>query len=130
MNWLQRIMIGRNGPDPLSFALLLLSMLLSIFSRIKYLSVLSILSYAVLVYCIYRMLSRNIVRRQAENQKFMALYNPVAYKVRSWMNRFHDYQHYKYFKCPNCKMKLRAPRGRGKISVTCQRCKTVFQKKT
>ena len=44
--------------------------------------------------------------------------------------RFKERNTYKYFRCPQCKQKLRAPRGRGKIQVTCQKCHHVFQTKT
>ena len=36
---------------------------------------------------------------------------------------------YRYFKCPECKQKMRAPKGRGKIKVTCKHCHTQFVKK-
>lgn len=36
----------------------------------------------------------------------------------------------KIIKCPNCDAKLRVPRNKGKISVTCPKCDTNFEKDT
>lgn len=33
-------------------------------------------------------------------------------------------------KCPNCDSKLRVPRNKGKISITCPKCSTSFEKDT
>lgn len=35
---------------------------------------------------------------------------------------------YKYFKCPKCKKEYRAPKGKGKIRVTCRECGEQFDK--
>lgn len=37
---------------------------------------------------------------------------------------------YLYFKCPKCKQEMRAPKGKGKIRVTCKNCGETFEKKT
>lgn len=34
---------------------------------------------------------------------------------------------YHHFVCPCCVQKLRVPRGRGRVEVTCPKCKTVFE---
>ena len=53
--------------------------------------------------------------------------NEVELPLRSYLNR--DRKNYVYFKCPTCKQLLRAPKGRGKIRVTCSRCTSKFEKK-
>ncbi len=37
---------------------------------------------------------------------------------------------YRFFKCPQCKQTVRVPKGRGKICITCPKCKTEFIKKS
>ncbi len=37
---------------------------------------------------------------------------------------------YKIFRCPDCKQKLRVPRGKGKINIICKNCGTEFVKRT
>ena len=66
----------------------------------------------------------DIARRQAENAWYTSC---VQAPFRSYMSR--DRKHYKYFKCPTCKQVLRAPKGRGRIRVTCSRCHHIFEKK-
>ena len=50
--------------------------------------------------------------------------------ARSWCRRvnmqYTDKDH-KYFKCPNCGQKLRAPRGVGRFRVTCRSCGVSFE---
>jgi hypothetical protein len=79
-----------------------------------------------------RAFSRNIGMRRFENQKFLAIRNRLKMKfkgVSSAFSRLKDRKH-KYFKCPKCKSRLRVPRGRGLITVTCPRCNNRFDKKS
>jgi len=121
-------MMGRYGADQLSFAMLLLSMVLVMFTRGR-LWPLAVLGFVVLGLAYYRMLSRNISARAQENGVFLR----YCYRVRgAWdrlMNRMGDKYH-RYYRCPNCRQQLRVPRGRGKIAITCPRCHHEFVKKT
>ncbi len=128
MQKLQQFMMGRYGTDRLNFVLLILGIVLSVFGALLFWP-LTILSYLVLIYVLFRSFSRNIPARQREYQAFLRIWNPVTGWFRFQKQRFSQRREYKYFRCPNCKQQLRAPRGRGKIEVTCQRCRTVFQKK-
>lgn len=128
MQKLQQFMMGRYGTDRLNFVLLILSIVLSVFGALLFWP-LTILSYLVLIYVLFRSFSRNIPARQREYQAFLRIWNPVTGWFRFQKQRFSQRREYKYFRCPNCKQQLRAPRGRGKIEVTCQRCRTVFRKK-
>ena len=133
MNWLRRFMFGRYGADQLSlflFALYLVLYLISGLLRYTPLFLLgAILSWIALlpaVAALFRMLSRNIPRRRAENAKFLTLVGPVVrwFKLRRTIHRDKDHC---YFKCPNCGQQLRVPRGKGKITVTCRSCGATFQ---
>ncbi len=113
-----RMFIGRNGPDQLSFALIILSLLLS-FVPWPYMF---IITFAITGLAILRMFSRNIAQRQKENLFFMNLVN----KIKSWYYRSkaksQQRKLYKIFKCPKCSQKLRVPRGKGKVSIKCSKC--------
>lgn len=126
---LQRFFYGRYGSDQMNFALLILALVLSILGAIFF-RPLCWVSDVLLLYALFRALSRNIPARQRENQQFWKIWLPVknwlALQKRKWQER----KQYKYFRCPGCKQQLRAPRGRGKIEVTCQSCHHVFQTKT
>ena len=76
------------------------------------------------------MFSRDYNRRYAENQKFLTWQNKVKYKVNNWKRGITDRKTHHIYKCPSCGQKIRVPRGKGKIIVTCPKCRTEFQKKS
>ena len=88
------------------------------------------LSYALLVWGIFRMLSRNIPRRRAENDRFLRFWGPVKAKFRLQKDKWKSRKTHKFFNCPSCKKNLRVPRGKGKIQITCPKCGERFSKKT
>ena len=128
MNWLRRFMMGRYGADQLTFATLLLSMVLVMFTRGR-LWPLSVVGFLLLGWAYFRMLSRNISARARENGVFLRYW----YRVKNgWMKltgRLQDRVH-RYYRCPQCRQQLRVPRGRGKIVITCPRCHHEFVRKT
>ncbi len=123
MNWFKRFMVGRYGPDQLSVALCILSFVLSVISNVTDLSAITALSAVALGIAVYRILSRDVLRRRSENQLFLAKWNPIA-------ARFRDRKTHKYFKCPNCGQQLRVPKNKGSMTITCPKCGTSFKRKT
>ena len=109
--------------------LIALYLLLYLLSSLLHSSILSLLSTLVAAWCIYRMFSRRIDRRRAENAKFMTVAGPAIrwFKLRRTIHR--DKEH-RYFKCPNCGQQLRVPRGKGKITINCRNCGVSFEEKT
>ena len=130
MNWLRRFMMGRYGGDQLSKALLICSILLTLTAEITSLPLLTYIGYVLLGICIFRIFSRNISKRSMENYKFAILISPVYSWFKKTQNRFKAAKTHRYFVCPNCKQSLRVPKGKGKIIITCPKCKTEFEKKT
>lgn len=130
MNWFRNFMIGRYGADQLSWGLLATSFLISLIVSIFQIPFLGILSYIPLFFCIYRMFSRNLLKRSTENQKFLVFWN----RLKGWFyrksQRIKDCKTYRFFSCPNCRQTLRLPKGRGKIRITCPKCGRVFERKT
>ncbi len=128
MNWFRRFMMGRYGVDQLSFAMLLLSMVLVMFTRGR-LWFLAVLGFVLLGLAYYRMLSRNISARARENGLFLQYGQGLQNKWRGWLARMNDRTH-RYYRCPGCRQRLRVPKGRGAIAITCPRCHQEFIKKT
>ena len=128
-DWFRRLMMGRYGVDQLTWALLVLSLLLSLCGSIFRVQLLGILCWAVLVVCYLRIFSRNIYARQLENQRFMQFWWRLK-NSRSKRPSREQRKNYKVFSCPTCKQKLRVPRGKGKISISCPKCGRSFIKKT
>ena len=118
----RRFMQGRYGTDRLNMAILsvgLAASLLSVFIKVPVVSLVCfVLSYGMMIWAIVRSLSRNTYKRYQENRKFLQFFD-----------RLKDRQH-RYFDCPKCHQMVRVPRGKGKISITCPRCREKFVKKT
>ena len=129
-NWLRRFMIGRYGPDAFGVALFVIACIFGILSDFRILRLLRALSYAVLIFAVFRFLSRNTVRRRAENDRFLAIWWPFRQKIVRSFQRFRDRKNYSYFHCPACKNMLRVPKNKGKIQITCPKCGERFIKKT
>jgi len=128
--WLAKFMIGRNGPDHLYVACVILSLVVLIIGSIFGLGFMAFIAYALLAYAIFRMLSRNITRRRAENDRFIRWWWPVRQKLKFQFEKLRNMKKYKFFKCPSCGNSLRVPRGKGKIRVTCPKCGERFERKT
>ncbi len=132
---LQRFMMGRYGADELGKALNAVALVCLVVSMfVSKLPVLYVLLYnagfLLLIYNCYRMFSKNIAKRSAENQKYCNLRYRAVAKWDAKKKRFAQRKTYRFFRCPDCKQKVRVPKGRGKICITCPRCKREFIKKS
>ena len=123
-NALYRFMYGRNGVDALSWALVVLEVVLSLLSAFIHVrgvsQVLYFVSTALMFVVLLRIFSRNLARRQAENAKFLTWWTPKANAIRGARARRADKAH-KYVRC-SCGTYCRVPRGVGKIELTCPKC--------
>ncbi len=126
---LQRFLSGRYGTDKLNLAMLIFGLILSLIGTLVFWPV-TLLADALYIWALFRTFSRNIPARQREYAAFLRFWSPIESWLRARKVRFSQRKQYKYFKCPNCRQELRAPRGRGKIEVTCQKCHNVFRTKT
>lgn len=126
-NALSRFMYGRNGADPLGMCAIWGAIALDIISLlVKKIGVLSgilgILSTALVLWALFRVFSRNLEKRRAENAVFLQkVWWPLKQKYDSSRRQRMDKAH-KYFTCPNCKTVCRVPSGKGKIVITCPKC--------
>ena len=126
----QRFMAGRYGVDELSKFLnivLLVLLVMSIFIRS---GILYLLALGILIYSYFRMFSRNISKRYEENQKFVNFRYRNVVKWNNFKKRFAQRKEYRFYHCPQCKQTVRVPRGRGKICITCPKCRMEFVKKS
>lgn len=130
MNWLQRMMIGRYGVDQLSKAMLVMTIILLIISSITGSDIINALGILVLVLTYMRILSRNINKRYQENVKFLQWLSPIRVKFNRFFIRLKEHKTYRFFKCTQCNQQLRVPKGKGKIRITCPKCKNSIIKRT
>ena len=119
---LVRFMSGRYGTDKLNSVLLwtgLILCLVSMFVPVGWANlVLSLLAQVFMVVALLRCFSRNTYKRYQENRRFLFM-----------LQKLKDREH-RYFSCPKCRQSVRVPKGKGKISITCPKCRERFVKKT
>lgn len=129
-DFMRRLMYGRYGNDSLNQFLMIAGLFLAAVWSFVRLNALAVVVLALVFLCYFRMFSRNISRRQAENQKFLAWWLPLKKKAGDARLRFRDRKTHRYFRCKCCKTYLRVPRGKGKINIKCPKCGNEFVKKT
>lgn len=128
---IQQFMIGRYGTfDSFSKFLGAVYIFVAVVMVFIHWPFLQLLNTLLLVYILYRMLSKNIAKRQHENQVFLGKYNKALGKIQLWMRICKDKTH-KYFTCPQCKSKLRVPKSEKHktLELRCTKCGNKFIKK-
>lgn len=123
-------MAGRYGADQLSRFMLgavVVCLIVNLFTRWE---LLYLVSLVILGFCYFRMFSKNYVKRSAENQRYL----DATRNARGWFakrrNRIAQSKDYHIYKCPSCGQKIRIPRGKGRICITCPKCRHEFEKKS
>ena len=127
-------MYGRNGSDTLGkfllwcyIAVILIYSIVSLFipsTATKLSGILTlcyvILTWTLVVLIFHRLLSRKVLKRRQENQRFCGFFKLIR-------NRVRDRKTHVYRKCPKCGAMLRLPKARGKHTVVCPRCRERFR---
>ncbi len=124
-----KFMAGRYGIDRFFYFLVGVYFILSVINLFVGSYIIVLINFAILIYAIWRILSRNIYKRQRENE----FINRVLFKA----NKIHNLQKCKkrdrkthvYKKCPSCRNNLRLPKEKGKHTVVCPCCKHRFETK-
>ena len=127
---LYELMQGRNGVDELGIFLISASLVLLVISSLLNGFLLSLIAFGLLIYSYFRVFSKNIGARKVENNRYLAERERLRFKLQSQKVRFGLRKTYKYLKCPKCGKKMRVPRGKGKIEVTCPHCQEKFVTKS
>lgn len=123
-------MIGRYGVDQFNRFLLGLSVVLLLLSSIFGRGFLYFTSILVLIFSYYRILSKNFSQRTKENNTYLYYNDKLVGLFKRGKNNTSQRINYHLYKCPKCKQKIRIPRGKGKIKITCPKCGTEFMKKS
>ncbi len=128
--WIENFMTGRYGTDNLSRFLLIVCVVLLVINIFSGNSIIYILALALLVWSYFRTFSRNIAQRSAENDKYLDIVDRVKGFFQGNGGRSVRSKDYHIYKCPSCGQKIRVPRGKGRICITCPKCHTEFQKRS
>ena len=162
-NWkmmLYRFMQGRYGNDQFSQFLMIAGLVLLILSNILKIGIVHTLAWVALIYGYYRVMSRNIPKRQQENRKFLEMkakflsrkpagagssggwkakraekqrQKEQAKAQKAQPNQYQqeaDVENYNYYRCRNCGQIVRVPKGKGTVKITCPECKNTFTDRT
>lgn len=132
-----RFFVGRNGVDQLARFFLYVALILVIITLFTNNAILYLLSMGCLIYSYFRMMSRNVTKRYYENQKYLQMTAGVRNHFRGVKSKAqykkskHAYDKeqrkiYKIYYCPSCRQKIRVPKGKGKICITCPKCQMEF----
>ena len=129
---LMQFMSGRYGVDTAFYVIVIVAMVLAFINCFIFIApirfVIQLIVYLLMFFAIFRMFSRNITARSAENQKISALVNKVKHNISVRRQRHADATHI-YKKCPKCKAVLRLPRRPGKHTTVCPKCSNQFSVK-
>ena len=120
--WFRQFMQGRYGGDKLNMTILWGGVIACILSLIIPWQVVKILfllvSYGLMALAIFRAFSTNTYKRYQENRRYLR-----------FMDRLKDRKH-RHFDCPKCRQPVRVPKGKGRIAITCPKCREKFIRNT
>lgn len=121
-------MIGRYGYDELSKTLNIVGLILWAISIL--IPFIYPIALALVVWSICRTYSKNITKRQIELEKYFNMKHQNKKRSDRRKRMWNERKTHKYYKCKQCKTYLRVPKGKGKIEISCPKCKTVFIRRT
>ena len=125
VEWLR----GRQGPDDLAVFCTNVALVLVVVNIFAHVSWLGWLALALIVYAMFRIQSKNLGARARENASFLRALGPARPWVQNPKAAFAEAKEYKHVKCSSCGQRVRVPRGKGKLRVTCPKCHTKFEVK-
>lgn len=127
---LQQFMVGRYGNDEFTLFLSIAGLILGLLANFKYLGFLYYIGAILIFFGLFRTLSKNYNARRKELNWYLLWSAKPKSEIKLLINRIQERETHKYFKCKKCKAVLRVPKGRGKIEITCPKCRAKVIKKT
>lgn len=105
-----------------------------------------LIGVGILGYALWRAFSKDKYKRRREELAYEDWMRSLNYRINRLMkgdfaskikNKFNglvkgvkERKDFVIVKCPNCSQKLRLPRGKGNLIVTCKKCSHEFKKRT
>lgn len=130
-----KFMQGRYGVDQFSkftMGVALVAIVVSIFVKRGSLlgTLLDVVGLLAIVYTYFRIFSRNIQKRYAENQKYLGMTGKFRLRMNKEKNLMEQRKTHHIYSCPGCGQKIRIPKGKGKIEIECPKCHNKFVKRS
>lgn len=126
---LGRFLYGRYGNDLYNNFLIGLAVAVAVVNLLLNNSLLFYLSYALMIFSLFRSFSRNYQKRRQELNWFLKISLPLREWGRITWLRLKN-RNYRYYRCQKCHQLTRIPKRRGKVEITCPRCGAKFTKRT
>ena len=133
---------GRHGADQLSFTMSIVGLVLvfcsPVFSEVVS-QLLSLVGFALIVWAVFRALSRNEEARNKENAAFIGFFKHTGDPQKAEKRRIEKEKKrrmkeklktHELFYCPKCHASCFVPKGKGKVRITCPKCGEKFIGKT
>ncbi len=127
---LAAFMQGRYGHDELNRALSVLFLVFWILSLITGKDVFYALGMIALIYSLFRSFSRDHMKRSRERLWYLKQIDKVKRFFRQLKQRWDQRKTHKFFRCKQCGVMIRVPKGKGQIEITCPKCGHKFVDKT
>lgn len=124
----RKFMTVRYGVDAFSRFLLATALILWVLNMFIGSRILHSWAWLMVLYTYYRMFSKNTTKRYQENLKYMQIKDKFLEKFRVNKSQMQQRKTHHIYKCPVCKQKIRIPKGKGRICITCPKCKNEFTK--
>ena len=123
-------MAGRYGVDQLARFLNILVVILLFASMLSRLGIVYVAAVALMAYSYFRIFSRNRQRRCAENLRYLNLTSRARSSFQTAKRDAQIRRTHHLYRCPSCRQKIRVPKGKGRIAVSCPKCSAEFIKKS
>jgi len=125
-----RFMQGRYGMDGLSVFLVGAAFALSVLDAVIKTRILNLFAWGLLIFAYTRIFSRNHSRCIAQNAWFYEHTKAFRGFFQKERSRMKIRKTHHIYTCKNCGQKIRIPKGKGKIIVTCPKCRCEFTKRS
>lgn len=123
---LMEFMYGRYGTDELYYGLFALWAVVTLVNFFVKSKIIYAAASLIIIFMLYRTLSKKIEARRRENAVFLKIWKPVKNCFLFWRDRIRGIKTFRYRKCPKCGAILKLPNKKGKHTTTCPRCHNRF----
>lgn len=135
--WIQNIIRQTNGIDDLSKFLLKTGAIIGLAGFLFSNPFITWIGFIIIVLIYARTFMKDKQKFHQQNRKYHAFRNRIINYFNGQRNivdqkqkQFNQRKTHRFYACPNCKQKVRVPKGKGKIAITCPACSERFVKKT
>ena len=113
---------GRYGVDSYEYFLLAVYAVLCVINAIFRAVSIQLVTWILFVYIMWRMLSRNYIKRSRENLVFMSIYSKLKIEFKLFFDKIKYFRTARFRKCKHCRAIIKLPVKRGKHTVRCPKC--------